>query len=85
MNGDILTDLDYTALDCKPIRNRKPLQPLPPTSAIPISISGCLRRTQDNRIIAFREKPTYHFDVSMGVYVFSKEILEYVPGQTFRV
>ena len=34
--------------------------------------------------MAFREKPTYHFDVSMGVNIFSNKILDYIPeGKPF--
>ena len=45
---------------------------------------GVLEKDADQKIVAFREKPTFHFDVSMGVYVFSKEILDYVPeGEPF--
>ena len=43
-----------------------------------------LEKDENRKITAFKEKPTYHFDVSMGVYVFSKKILDYVPeGEPF--
>jgi len=32
-----------------------------------------------HRAIGFREKPTYHFDVSTGVYVYNRALLERVP------
>jgi NDP-sugar pyrophosphorylase family protein len=31
------------------------------------------------RLTGFREKPVYHFDVSMGVYAFSRAMLADVP------
>jgi NDP-sugar pyrophosphorylase family protein len=31
-------------------------------------------------VIAFREKPTQELDVSMGVYVFSRRLLQHVPA-----
>jgi len=78
MNGDILTDVDYTALIEYHKRNKAIATVATYQRDVHIDF-GVLERNEENRIVAFREKPTYHFDVSMGVYVFSKKILEYVP------
>ena len=83
MNGDILTDLDYGAL----IAAHKKHNAIATVATYQRDTHidfGVLEKNKDNRIVAFREKPTYHFDVSMGVYVFSKKILDYVPkGEPF--
>jgi NDP-mannose synthase len=83
MNGDILTDLDYSALIA--VHKKKNAIATVATYQRDTHIDfGVLEKNKDNRIVAFREKPTYHFDVSMGVYVFSKKILDYVPkGEPF--
>jgi len=45
---------------------------------------GVLKHDDEDRIREFREKPTCSFDVSMGIYVFQKEILRFVPeGRAF--
>jgi len=78
MNGDILTDIDYLAL----IEYHKAKKAIATVATYQRDTHidfGVLEKDRTNRIIAFREKPTYHFDVSMGVYVFSKKILDYVP------
>jgi NDP-sugar pyrophosphorylase family protein len=78
MNGDILTDLDYTAL----IRAHKKKKAIATVATYRRDTHidfGVLDKNEENRIVGFREKPTYHFDVSMGVYVFSNKILDYVP------
>jgi NDP-sugar pyrophosphorylase family protein len=37
-----------------------------------------------NRICGYIEKPCYHYDVSMGVYVFEPHVLDYIPrGEYF--
>ena len=78
MNGDILTDLDFAAF-MEAHRKRNALATVATYKRdAPIDF-GVLEKDADNRIVAFREKPVYHFDVSMGVYAFSKKILEYVP------
>jgi NDP-mannose synthase len=78
MNGDILTDLDYSAL-IEAHKKQKAIATVATYQRDTYIDFGVLEKNKDNRIIAFREKPTYHFDVSMGVYVFSKKILDYVP------
>jgi NDP-mannose synthase len=78
MNGDILTDIDYTALI--DAHRKKNAIATVATYQRDVHIDfGVLEKNSENRIIAFREKPTYHFDVSMGIYVFSKKILNFVP------
>ncbi len=81
MNGDILTDLDYRKL----IESHKQRGAIATVATYQRDTNidfGVLEQNSDHRIVAFREKPTYHFNVSMGVYVFSKKILDYVPADT---
>ena len=79
MNGDILTDIDFMDLYDYHIR----------TGAL--ATVGCYQRRVDidfgvmeireNEVTGFREKPHQDYSVSMGVYVFNKKILEYVPDE----
>ena len=78
MNGDILTDIDYKAL-IGAHRKKNAIATVATFQRDTHIDFGVLEKNNEDRIIAFREKPTYHFDVSMGVYVFSKKILEFVP------
>ena len=81
MNGDILTDLDYKKL----IESHKKRGAIATVATYQRDTNidfGVLERNAEHKIIAFKEKPTFHFDVSMGVYVFSKKILNYVPADT---
>ncbi len=83
MNGDILTDLNYRTLFDAHVR--KGATATVATYQRDVNIDfGVLEKDDSGRIVAFREKPTYHFDVSMGVYVFSRAILDLVPkGKPF--
>ena len=79
MNGDILTDLDYRKL----IGFHKNCEAVATVATYQRDVNidfGVLEQNADHKIIAFREKPTFHFDVSMGIYVFSKKILDYCVG-----
>ena len=81
MNGDILTDLDYRKL----VNEHNKSGAIATVATYQRDVNsdfGVLERNSENRIIAFREKPTFHFDVSMGIYVFSKRVLDYVPAKT---
>jgi len=83
MNGDLLTSLNYRHI-FEFHKERR--------AAATIGLSrreakidfGVIERDSDARLTRYIEKPTYHFDVSMGVYVFSKKILDFVPkGEPF--
>jgi len=83
MNGDILTDINYREL----IESHKKKKAVATVATYQRDVNidfGVLEKGADQKIVAFKEKPTFHFDVSMGVYVFSKKILDYVPdGEPF--
>jgi NDP-mannose synthase len=79
MNGDILTDINYKDL-LDSHRKHKAIATIATYQRdAPINF-GVLEQNENHKIVAFREKPTYHFDVSMGIYVFSKSVLKYVPA-----
>ncbi len=80
MNGDILTDLVYGDFFDTHVKN----------DAL-FSISSHLReqkidygvlQTENNILTGFKEKPTKHFEVSMGIYMLSKKVLDYIPENT---
>ena len=80
MNGDVLTDLDYRALfeshrtsgDTATIATHR--------RSVEVSLGVMKFEDGDDptRLTGFVEKPSYHYDVSMGVYCFSRDALEYV-------
>ncbi|MDD4137535.1 MAG: sugar phosphate nucleotidyltransferase [Methanoregula sp.] len=83
MNGDILTDISYRDLIASHKKNKAIATVATYQRDVNIDF-GVLEKDEHRKITAFREKPTFHFDVSMGVYVFSKKILDYVPaGEPF--
>jgi NDP-sugar pyrophosphorylase family protein len=80
LNGDVLTDLDYAALYRAHV-----------ASGARLTLSACRRREKVDfgvleldagrgRLVGFREKPVHEFDVSMGVYVFHREVLQRIPA-----
>ncbi len=78
MNGDILTDLDYEALYGEHLANDSLLTIAGFRKHVDISL-GVLEYGANQMMTGFREKPRLYFDVSMGIYVMSAEILSVFP------
>jgi len=80
MNGDVLTDLDFGKLFDDHVASG---------SVFTISSSSreelidfCVLETDDaGRLVNFREKPRAHYEVSMGVYMLSARVLDYIPRE----
>jgi NDP-mannose synthase len=80
-NGDILTDINFQDL-FNTHRKRGSIATVA-TYQREVHIDfGVVEQKKDLEIIEFREKPTYNFNVNMGIYVFSKRILDYIPSDT---
>lgn len=81
MNGDLLTTLDFNKMLDFHVSEKADLT------------IGCFRRDvaidfgviesdENGRFIGFREKPTYHFEVSMGVNILGGAVKQYIePGK----
>ena len=77
-NGDILTDLDIGALYRYHLERHAELTVATYRGTEKIDF-GVLELDSDNTVTGFREKPDYHFIVSMGIYVFNRSVLDLVP------
>lgn len=77
-NGDLLTDIDFAKLYAYHLKN-KSLITVATFKRKPKIDFGVIEANKDNNVIDFKEKPEYTFDVSMGLYVFNKRVLEFVP------
>ncbi|MER5474364.1 nucleotidyltransferase family protein [Streptomyces sp. NPDC002685] len=79
MNGDVLTDLDFADVL---VRHRSSGAPLTiATYARKVQIDFGVLTTDDSKVVAFTEKPSIDYRVSMGVYGLSRSTLEgYTPG-----
>jgi len=78
MNGDLLTDLDMSALYAEHLESDALGTIATYERDVKIDF-GVLRYGDDRRVKGFVEKPVEHFSVSMGIYAFSKRILDLIP------
>jgi NDP-sugar pyrophosphorylase family protein len=82
MNGDLLTDVDFTALMDRHMAAQ---------GAATVSVFrrqeridlGVLSLGSADQVIGYDEKPTLHFDVSMGLYAISPRVLEVIPAEAY--
>ncbi|MHA2427034.1 MAG: nucleotidyltransferase family protein [Candidatus Hermodarchaeia archaeon] len=77
MNGDILTNLDYLKLVDFHKRNQAVATIATYNKEVKIDL-GILEMDEGFRLKQYIEKPALKYDVSMGIYVFEPEILEFI-------
>ena len=68
LNGDLLTTLNYRNL----FRYHQEMKAAATLGVYPREVNidfGVVESNEENRLVNYIEKPTYHFDVSMGVNV----------------
>ena len=76
MNGDLLTTIDYTKLFKYHVSNNNDVTIATYKKDIKIDLG--VIKTQDSTFLDYIEKPTYSFDVSTGVYVFNKRVVNFI-------
>ncbi len=83
MNGDVLTDLDYRQFLSDHIASGATATIAATTRHVDVTLGvlECDDYQDPNRLTGFVEKPRLTYDVSMGIYCFSPDVLDYVePG-----
>lgn len=78
INGDVLTDLNFSEFYDFHI-NSNNLFTISSYERTQINDYGVLEVNTDGLLYNFREKPETIFEVSMGVYMVNKQILEHIP------
>jgi len=79
MNGDILTDLDFAGFHEAHVAARS-LFTISSHRRDQLIEYGVLETDTNHQLIEFREKPSTPFEVSMGIYMVSRDIVPIIPG-----
>lgn len=79
MNGDILTDLDYERFYDEHIKGGQlfTISSFVRNNKIDY---GVLESDVNGYLVGFNEKPISHYQVSMGIYMLSKPVTEFIPN-----
>jgi NDP-mannose synthase len=78
MNGDVLTDLDVRTLYEKHLAENR-IFTIAAATRTQMTDYGVLHTNRQLHLTGFEEKPVTSYLVSMGVYVVSKTILQFIP------
>lgn len=78
MNGDILTDLSFGDFYNEHV-NQKRLFTISSHKRQQLIDYGVLELDQQKNLIGFTEKPKTDYEVSMGIYMVSREVLKFIP------
>ena len=80
-NADIITDLNFEKLFKQHQKSNSDLT-IASYQRHSQADYGVLSVDESGQVVGFNEKPVFNFVVSMGIYVFSKTILDFVPADT---
>ena len=78
MNGDLLTTLDYNQLHRYHLERGAIATLAAYHREVQIDF-GVVEADENNWVQDYIEKPTYHYSVCTGVYIFEPEILDFIP------
>ena len=77
MNGDVLTTLDYRKLLA--VHREQDAALTVAMRSNPVHIDLGVIESEDGLVSNYIEKPTLHYEVSMGIYVYDERALSYLP------
>ena len=78
MNGDILCNLNYKNFYDSHVQSGSEISVSAYRREVKIDF-GVLQYDNQGRLMEFKEKPQYDFDVSMGIYCFNRSVIEALP------
>jgi NDP-sugar pyrophosphorylase family protein len=77
MNGDLLTTLEFAALLEGHVASEAAATLAVRSREVPIDFG--VVHVDGGRVASFEEKPVFTYDVSMGVYVFERRVVDLIP------
>jgi dTDP-glucose pyrophosphorylase len=80
-NSDLLTTIDYENFFLDFINQEADFAVL--TIPYQVNIPYAVLETKDGRIKSFKEKPTYTYYSNGGMYLMKKEVIKYIPKNSF--
>lgn len=80
-NSDLLTNIDYEQFFLEFIKQEADLAVL--TIPYQVNIPYAVLETNNGTVKSFKEKPTYTYYSNGGIYLIKKEMLRFIPKDTF--
>ncbi len=82
MNGDILTDIDYAAFYDDHVKNNE-FFTVSSYQRMQQVDYGTLETDDGGYLTGFKEKPNLQYEVSMGIYMLNRDVLNFFPDGCF--
>ncbi|UCC69853.1 MAG: NTP transferase domain-containing protein [Armatimonadota bacterium] len=82
MNGDILTDMDYGEFYRAHLETDADVTISVCRRTVEVTL-GVLDLDESQRVVGFREKPSFDYYASMGIYVLTPQVLEFIPKRRY--
>jgi NDP-sugar pyrophosphorylase family protein len=82
-NGDVLTTLDVRHLVATHCQSGAIATITTHTRNVKVDLGVIQFQDGTRDVIGYIEKPSYHFQVSMGIYVFEPRVLAYIPHNQY--
>lgn len=80
-NSDLLTNIDYEQFFLEFIKQDADLAVL--TIPYQVNVPYAVLETTNGNVKSFKEKPTYTYYSNGGIYLIKKEMLKYIPKDSF--
>jgi NDP-mannose synthase len=82
MNGDVLTDLDFATFYAEHIEANR-MFTISSYQRVQKVDYGVLVSNKNGMLCGFQEKPSTNYEVSMGIYMANRDILECIPATPY--
>jgi NDP-sugar pyrophosphorylase family protein len=82
MNGDVLTNMNFSKLFDFHKKNNAVLTIATHKKEIEVNL-GVIKINREGNIVDYLEKPRHQYLVSMGIYVYSPRVLEYIEPEKY--
>jgi len=80
-NSDLLTNLNYEHFYLEFLKQQADFAVV--TIPYQVNIPYAVLETSNGHVVDFKEKPTYTYYSNGGIYLMKKEVLQYIPKNTF--
>ncbi len=81
MNSDLFTNVDFESMFTKMLREDADM--VVASTEYKVDVPYAVFETDDDRVTAFKEKPTFRYQSNAGIYMIKKEILNLIPKNEY--
>ena len=81
MNSDLFTNVDFEDLYLDMLTNKADMAVA--STEYKVDVPYAVFETDNDKVIAFKEKPSYVYHSNAGIYILNKELINKIPKNEF--